>query len=99
MARKLIAPIGFFCLLVLCAAGTSRAAAPTPQKPIDVLTAALNRWAEVVQPPQGRPVRTFVTRLKVVKAQGLPGAAAGMTVDLAFQAPDRLRVRAETGGH
>ena len=35
----------------------------------------------------------------MLKAEGLPGAVAGLTADVAFQAPDRLRVSALVGGH
>jgi isopenicillin-N N-acyltransferase-like protein len=78
-------------------ARTSSATTSSPQ-PMEVLTSALTRWGEIVQPPQGQARRTFVTRIKVVKAQGLPRAVADLSADVAFQAPDRLRVSAMVGG-
>ena len=66
------------CLFILLATSAMPAAAAgeakpsSGQKPIEVLNAALARWAEVVQPPAGQAARTFVTRVKVVKAEGLP---------------------------
>src|SRR2546423_14811654 len=67
--------------------------------PIQVLASILNRWEEVVQPPAGQPPQTLVTRLKVVRAQGVPSAVSGLVADVAFQAPDRLRVSAVVGRH
>jgi len=112
MARNRLAHT-FVCLTVFLAGASLRAgdvaragAAATDarvteaQKPIEVLSAALSRWAEIVQPPQDQAARaqTFVTRVTVSKAEGLPGAVAGLTADVAFQAPDRLRVSAVAGG-
>ena len=65
----------------------------TPQ-PVQVLTAALNRWAEIIQPPAGQAPQTFVTRLKVTKVEGLPPEMLNLTADVAFQAPDRMRIAA-----
>ena len=74
------------------------AATSAAPQPIQVLTAALNRWAEIIQPPAGKAPQTFVTRLKVTKVQGLPPEMADLTADVAFQAPDRLRVSAAVKG-
>src|SRR5438128_3517557 len=102
MARKLTAPT-LACLSVFCAAALLRAAparndAPA-RKPMEVLNGALAQWSEIVQPPEGQPARTFVTRVRVVKAEGLPGVLRGATAEIAYQAPDRLRVVAEVGGN
>jgi hypothetical protein len=80
------------------AAGPAASGASAPQQPMQVLTAALNRWAQIVQPPAGQAPQTFVTRLKVTRAEGVPPEMANMTADLAFQAPDRLRVSANVKG-
>ena len=66
--------------------------------PIQVLTSVLNAWSEIVQPPPGRAPRTLVTRAKITRAEGLPPELAGLTADVAFEAPDRLRVSADVGG-
>src|SRR6187402_1423266 len=58
--------------------------------PVQALTSVLNRWAEVAQPSAEQAPRTFVTRVRVVKAEGLPGAVDGLVADVAYQAPDRL---------
>ena len=64
----------------------------------DLLVSALNRWADVVEPPAGRPAQTFSARLKLVRAEGLADKAAGATGEVAFQSPDRLRVAATVRG-
>ena len=66
--------------------------------PVQALTSVLNRWAEVAQPSAEQAPRTFVTRVRVVKAEGLPGAVDGLVADVAYEAPDRLRVSAVVGG-
>ena len=83
-------------IAVLLAPLAARADEQKPQ-PVHLLARILNRWAAVIQPPAGEAPRTVVTRLKVVKAQGIPGELAGLTADLAFQAPDRLRITAAAG--
>jgi hypothetical protein len=52
----------------------------------------------LVEPPPGAPARTLSARLTVTKADGLPKGTLGRTVDVAFQAPDRLRVSGEIEG-
>src|SRR5688572_10101468 len=101
MARKLTTA-SLACLVVLYATAALRAEpgakAVPAQQPMDVLNATLARWAEVVQPPEGQPARAFVTRVKITRAKGLPNALAGLAADVAFQAPDRLRVSADVNG-
>src|SRR5208283_5015595 len=41
------------------------------------------------------PPRTFTTTVKLVKAEGLPKEAEGQELDLAFQAPDHIRLAAK----
>jgi outer membrane lipoprotein-sorting protein len=62
--------------------------------PAQVLSSALAKVAGLLQPPEGEPARTFTTTVKIVRAEGLPGDLAGREVELAFQAPDHLRVGA-----
>ncbi|MGA2867123.1 MAG: C45 family peptidase [Verrucomicrobiota bacterium] len=66
--------------------------------PVQLLATALSRLALVVEPPAGEPARTFTTTLKIVKADGVPGELAGRQWELAFQAPDRLRLAANWDG-
>src|SRR5436190_24258638 len=49
---------------------------------IDVLNATLARWAQVIQPTQGQPARTFITGVPVTRG----GAGAAYTGELAYQA-------------
>ena len=77
----------------------AEAAAPLEgQPPISVLTAVLNRWAQIVQPARGEAPRTVVARVAVTRAEGVPEALRGLAADVAFQAPDKLRVSAVVGG-
>lgn len=80
------------------AAEDAKPQASAPQ-PIEVLTAALNGWHQIVQPPAGQAPMTFVARVRITKAEGLPRVIQGLTADVAFQAPDRLRVSAVVGGN
>jgi hypothetical protein len=55
---------------------------------------ALTRLVRLVEPTNDTP-RTFTTSIKILKADGLPKELAGQTLELAFQAPDRLRLAAQ----
>src|SRR5690349_16969667 len=55
----------------------------------------LMRLTQIIQPPTNEPPRTFTTRLKILKAEGLPGELAGREIEIAFQAPDHLRLSAQ----
>jgi outer membrane lipoprotein-sorting protein len=63
--------------------------------PVQVLSSVLAKVALLVQPPAGEPARTFATTLKIARAEGLPGDLAGGEWDLAFEAPDHLRLAAK----
>ena len=89
--KKLLSTAG----LILALALPWRVAAQTDTNaPLPLLTAALGRLAAIVQPPTNQPARTFTVVLKVTKAAGLPSELADRRLDLAFQAPDRLRLSA-----
>jgi outer membrane lipoprotein-sorting protein len=62
--------------------------------PATFLVQAVNRLVAILEPPADKAPQTFTTTLKVVKAEGLPKEAAGREVELAFQAPEHLRVGA-----
>jgi outer membrane lipoprotein-sorting protein len=62
--------------------------------PAEVLSAALAKVAGVLQPPAGEPARTFTTTVRIARAEGLPADFAGRELELAFQAPDHLRLKA-----
>ena len=63
--------------------------------PATFLVQAVNQLVAILEPPTDKPARTFTTTLKVVKAEGLPKEAAGREVELAFQAPEHLRIAAK----
>jgi|GEM_PF-201298 len=62
--------------------------------PTHYLLQAVNRLAAILEPPASQAPRTFTTTLKVTKADGLPNEIVGREMDLAFQAPDHLRISA-----
>lgn len=59
---------------------------------------ALAQVSAAIQPPAKSPRHTFTTRLKVLKAEGMPKGLVGQEFDLAFQAPDHLRLTATWEG-
>ena len=67
--------------------------------PATFLVQAVNQLVAILEPPSDKPARTFTTTLKVVKAEGLPKEAAGREVELAFQAPEHLRIAAQVEGY
>ena len=74
-------------------------AAETPAKtPAQLFSAAFNKLADIVDPPNGATPQTFSATLKVVKAEGWPKSVAGQTASFAYQAPDRLMVNATVDG-
>jgi outer membrane lipoprotein-sorting protein len=91
-----------YILWLLCAALAvplplpARAAETNP--PVQVLSSAIASVVGLLQPPAGEPPRTFTTTVRLTRAEGLPADLAGREVELAFQAPDHLRLAA-TWGH
>lgn len=90
---------------VLCVVGmlpaTARADAPAGRAtthPRRVLGQTVRALEDIVQPPSNAAPRTFVANWKVTRAEGLPGAVAGATGQVAFQAPDHLRISATVDG-
>jgi hypothetical protein len=65
--------------------------APSPQ---DLLGNALGKWADIIEPRPGAPSQTFSATLRVVEAQGFSQRLIGQSAEIAFQAPDRLRLAA-----
>lgn len=81
--------------LALAFARLAPAQTTNTNSPVQVFSAALTSLARLVEPAAGQPPRTFTTTLKIVKADGLPSELAGRELELAFQAPDHLRVSAQ----
>ena len=65
--------------------------------PSQLFAQALAQLVAILAPPANQPPRTFTTTVKVVKAEGLPKEAEGRELELAFQAPDHLRLAANMG--
>src|SRR5665213_495732 len=78
--------------------GASQSSVPTSTRPGSslqgriVLGSILRAWENIVEPASDTGPRTFVAQFKVSRADGLPKAAAGATGEIAFQAPDHLRL-------
>lgn len=84
-------------LLLLLAVQVGSAQQPTTQTPADLLASALDRLVRLIEPPADTPPQTLTARLELTQAEGLPKGAGGQSVELAFQAPDRLRLAAHVG--
>ena len=61
------------------------------------MLSALNQILSVVAPAKGETPRTFSATVKLVTAKGLPQEILGHELQLAFQAPDHLRLSATVG--
>ena len=96
ITSRLAACLVIASLLLPRAATAEDAATNTPAT---FLVQAVNQLVAVLEPPSDKPARTFTTTLKVVKAEGLPREAEGREVDLAFQAPEHLRIAAKVEGY
>src|SRR6266446_8259385 len=83
--------------LVFCALVSPALSAET-NSTVQLFGGALARLARIVEPPTNEAPRTFTTTLKVVKADGLPNELVGREFELAFQAPDHVRVSATWEG-
>src|SRR5688572_7857997 len=62
------------------------------------LVATIRQLIAIVEPAADAPARTFTTQVKFTKADGLPSKILDATLDLAYQAPDRLRLTAVYDG-
>jgi len=89
-----------FWLTPLALVLTSHSFAQTPQtnSPMRLFGAAIMRLTRIIEPHTNEPPRTFTVTLQVLKAEGLPKELIGQKVDVAFQAPDHLRLSAHYEG-
>ncbi len=83
--------------LALALPGLAPAQTTNTNSAAQLLASALTRLAVLVQPPSGEPARTFAATVKVAKADGLPLQLASSELELAFQAPDCLRLALNLG--
>lgn len=85
----------FFCLVAIaCMPSSARADALAAQK---TLLSGVSQIMTVLAPAPDSAPRTFSTTLRIVRAGGLPKEMLGREADVAFQAPDKLRIIAKVG--
>ena len=85
----------FGCLLpVLILISFARAAETQAKKPDEILKSALSRLSAIVEPAPSAAPQTFTTQLKLTRSDGLPKQVRNATIDVAFQAPDRILLTA-----
>jgi outer membrane lipoprotein-sorting protein len=92
MTRRFLSIWLGVCLLTL--SGFAQTATNTAAL---ILSQGLSRIVEILQPSEARD-RAFTATLRVIEAQGSMKALADKSLDVAFQAPNRLRLRAEFEG-
>ena len=80
---------GAALVLTLAAALRAQDSAAAPSAG-EIFAKAVSQAAAIVEPVVGTPARTFSARLKVVKSS--QASLAGQSLDLAYQAPDKLRL-------
>jgi hypothetical protein len=85
-------------LAILLVPGFCPAQPSETNTPARLFTDVLTRVVRLVEPTNNDSPRTLVTTLKVLKAEGLPKELVGQSFDLAFQAPDHLRLSAQWQG-
>src|SRR5215471_4224540 len=88
----------FLLLFTFVLPGLCLARPTETNAPARLFADALVRVVRLVEPTNSESPRTLVTSLKVVKADGLPKELVGQSFDLAFQAPDHLRLSAQWQG-
>ncbi len=86
---RAVAGLVAFALLLPCLSPAQEAKTNSPSQ---LFAQALARITRILAPPTNQAPRTFTTTVKLLRAEGLTKAAEGRELDLAFQAPDRLRL-------
>ncbi|HSU69484.1 MAG TPA: C45 family autoproteolytic acyltransferase/hydrolase, partial [Tepidisphaeraceae bacterium] len=69
--------------------------APTPRQ---IFAQAIAKWANVLEGTNGSSSKTFTAQFKLVKSEGLVKEVSGLEGDVAFQAPDHLRLSGTASG-
>lgn len=92
---KLLRPALLSIALALTLAARAQ---DTPLTPVGLFTAAVKQLTALVEPAAGAPARSFTATVKLTKATGAPDMLIGRDFDLAFQAPDRLRLAGDVNG-
>jgi hypothetical protein len=83
---------------LICGRQLAAAAAQDQPSPRQVLARAMAKWADLVEPREGAAPQTLTAQIKLVNSEGLPKEVMGLVADLAFQAPDELRVTGTAQG-
>src|SRR5204862_7802177 len=85
----------FGCLIpVLVLISFAPAAETQAKKPDEILKSALSHLSAIVEPAPSAAPQTITTQLKLTRADGLPKQVRDATIDLTFQAPDRILLSA-----
>jgi outer membrane lipoprotein-sorting protein len=85
-------------LLLVAAPLRSQPSAAPGKSPQEILAQAIGKVVNLIEPLSNTPSHTISATLKLVEADGDTGGLAGHTAELAFQAPDRLRLATEVEG-
>ncbi len=84
--------------VLLSLAGRAGEAGTNSNESMRLFSGALARCVNIITPPTNQAPRTFTTTLKLTKATGLQKEFLGQELQVAFQAPDRLRLEAGWSG-
>ena len=91
-------PILLVSLVLLPLSFALGAEAPARKLPAEILAAALTETVSVIDPrPEAAP-RTLTARVRIARGDGIPRELLGREMELAWQAPDRLKLAAEVDG-
>ncbi len=82
----------FLCSLLAWALFPVAPQAQAQSTPARIFSTAVNRLADLIEPDAAAPRQTMSFRLKITQAKGLPDFLVGHSADVAFEAPDHLRV-------
>ena len=88
----------FLLLIAFALPGLCHARPSETNAPARLFADTLARVVRLIEPTNNDSPRTLVTTLKFVKADGLPKELVGQSFDMAFQAPDHLRLSARWEG-
>jgi len=86
--------VALLILLPFCSPAIGQEETPSPRQ---VFSQAVAKWVNLIDGREGAS-QTLTAGLRFIKTDGLPREAAGATVDIAYQAPDHLRVSGSASG-
>ncbi len=101
MKKKTAFPLLVILPILLLGSGRMQAETPAPttaaSAPSTIFADGLRQILSVLAPEPGAEARTFTTTLKIVKAEGLPKELVSREAEIAFQAPDRMKITVRVG--